>query len=352
MSRPEAPALHPTLAPLAQRWATFLDKVRARVVEIANEADAAYTEVISVDVVDGIAMGNVSRAIKARLLALRQKIDESWSKIDSEIDNVNGVETKVVARFRSEQCAIGRRFGRELEGSTEEIIVPGEASAARALAQLADKERAVAITCPHCGAPVARPPGPFYQTVNTTCGSCRAVVSATPGSASMMLVRGFGAIALAREAALPQWHALQAAEVAWHKLRKKTLDDLARFDAANRTYWQSYAEAMAQVVGWTPQEIADEVRGKMSQFVEYTAKDDRVVRENFGAGLAAIASNDPARVQQWLGMQRDRSGMAEELLEAIVERGWNDHASWFAQIAGLDAETVTDCFYYLSTRGD
>jgi hypothetical protein len=345
-------AVHPALAALEQRWATFIDKVRARVREIAGEADAAYREVIAVEVIDGIALSGVSSAIKARLIALGKKVDESWSKIDGEIDNVEGA-ARDVARFRSQQCAIGRRFGREIDGVTEAIIVKGEADAARALIPLADKERKTPITCPHCGAPVQRPPESDHKTINVTCSSCRAVVTATPGSATMMLVHGIGPIALAREAALPQWHALQAAEVEWHRLRKKTLDDLARFEAANRTYWQAYAEAMGRVMpGWGPQQVSDEVTGKMSQFMQYTAKDDRVVRENMGAGVAAIASGDPARVQSWLGIQRDRSNAAEELLEACVERGWNDHARWLGQVAGLDADTVEDCFYYFSTRGD
>lgn len=61
------------LAPLATRWTTFLDKVRARVREIDGEAVAAYTEVLAVEAVDGTAVSGISSALKARLLALRAR---------------------------------------------------------------------------------------------------------------------------------------------------------------------------------------------------------------------------------------------------------------------------------------
>jgi hypothetical protein len=341
------------LTALEQRWASFVDKVRARVREIAGEAEAAYLEVIATDVIDGTALSGVSSAIKARLIALRQKIDESWRTIDKQYDNLDGIDARTLGRFRGKELAIAQRFGREVERATEDIIVRGEAEAARALLALAEQERAVEVRCAHCGAPVARPVESWSQTINVPCPSCRAVVSVTPGSAATMFVRGTGAIALARDASHAALHALQDAENAWRRLRKKTLDDLARFEAAHRAYWQAYADAMARVLpGWGPERSNDEVRGKMSWFYDTTAKDDRTVRENYGAGVAAAATGDPARVQQWLSAQGDRARAGEDLLEAMIERGWNDRALWVAQVAGLSATTVDDAFYYFETRGD
>ena len=345
--------IDPRLTALEKRWAAFVDKVRGRVREIAGEADAAYREVIATDVVDGTALSGVSSAIKARLIALRQKIDESWRTIDTEYDKLDGVDARTLGRFRAKEIASSRRLGREVERATEDIVVRGEAAAARALHALAEQERAVPVNCPHCGAPVARPPESWSHAVNVACASCRAIVTMMPGTAAMMFVRGSGAISLAREAAHAAWHALQDAEDAWRRLRKKTLDDLARFEAAHRAYWQAYTDAMARVMpSWTAQHSADEIRGKMSWFYDTTGKDDRTVRENYGAGVAAVASGDPARVQQWLSVQRDRAGAAEDLLDAVVERGWSDHARWLAQVAGLSREAVDDTFYYFETRGD
>ena len=82
----QAPPIPTVLAPYQARWLTFADKIRARVKEIEGEAVAAYQEVIAVDVLQGTGVNGVSNALKSRLLGLRTKVDEAWSKIDGEMD--------------------------------------------------------------------------------------------------------------------------------------------------------------------------------------------------------------------------------------------------------------------------
>jgi hypothetical protein len=353
--------IHPALVPLANRWTTFLGKVKARVTEIEGEAKAAYAEVIAVDVVDGTGMSGVSSALKSRLLALRQKVDDSWNTIDAEADKLDLDDGRATGTWRGQMLALRAAFTRELDRETERIILQGEADAARGLQAAAQAEMATAVPCQHCGASIDRRGTPWHQAVNLTCPHCKAVTTATPGTAAQMFTQGLGAISLAREAAWPQWLAMQDAEAAWHKLRHKTLDDLMRWEAANRTYWQAYADAMGRLhPGWTAQHVANEVTGKMSQFMEYTAKDDRTTREINQAGVSAVASGDPARLAQWLAAQRDPGDAAEMLIEASIERGWTQHAPWIAQVAAPIAqkdaewikETVDDAMHYFATRGD
>jgi hypothetical protein len=341
----------PELAPFQARWVAFADKIRARVQEIEAEAVAAYKEVIAIDVLQGTGITGVSNALKARLLGLRQKVDDAWTKLDGEMDEVELDDAKPGAIFRARMLSAKGAFERELERITETIIVYGEAEAARALQQIAMKEAEAPLACDHCGAPLQRPS--WCDTVNVTCSSCHAVTTSTPGTAGAMFAKGAGAIALAFEAALPAWYAKQDAEHVWHSLRHRTLDDLARWEAANRNYWQVFAEAMAKhLPSWTEQTVADEVRGKMSQFMQYEAQSDRIDRENMGAGVAAGCSNDPAAVLAWLGRQRDRDSAREDLVNAFLERGWRDHAKWIAQITGMDGEQLEECEYYFACRGD
>jgi hypothetical protein len=342
----------PALAPFHQRWLAFADKIRARVKEIEGEAVEAYKQVIEIDVLQGTGVNGVSNALKARLQGLRTKVDEAWSKIDGEMDGLDlEDDTRGNAMFRAQMLSAKGAFERELERITETMIVYGEAQAARALAQVAIKEAEAPLSCQHCGASLQRPS--WCDTINVSCPSCRAVTTSTPGTAGMMFAKGAGAIALAFEAALPAWYAKQDAEHVWHSLRHKTLDDLAQWEAANRAYWQAFAETMAKYLpSWTQETIANEVRGKMSQFMEYEAKTDRPDRENLGAGVAAGCSNDPNAVLAWLGRQRDRDSKREELVNAFLERGWKDHARWIAGITGMSAEDLADCEYYLATRGD
>jgi hypothetical protein len=340
----------PALAPFQQRWLTFADKIRARVKEIEGEAVAAYKEVIAIDVLQGTGVNGVSSALKARLLALSTKVDEAWDKIDGEMDGIDD-DDKSVSLYRAKMLSAKDAFRRELERITETIIVYGEAEAARALQAIAMKEADAPLNCQQCGAPLKRPS--WCDTVNVTCSSCRAVTTSTPGTAGAMFAQGAGAIALAFEAALPAWYAKQDAEHVWHSLRHKTLDDLARWEAANRNYWQVFAETMAKYLpSWTQETIANEVRGKMSQFQMYEAKEDRTERENLGAGVAAGCTNDPNQVLAWLGRQNDRDSKREELVNAFLERGWRDHAKWIAQISGMDGEQYQECEYYFDRRGD
>ncbi|MBV8757536.1 MAG: hypothetical protein JO257_09685 [Deltaproteobacteria bacterium] len=340
--------MNPQLQPLATRWDTFMTKVRARVAEIEGEAKAAYDEVIATEVVDGTALSGVSSAIKSRLLALRAKVDDSWNVIDAEADKLD-VPAKELGLFRAQQRALGNALAREVDRRTEEMIVRGEAAAARALLALAERERGAKVPCAQCGAELVS--DAWFDSINLTCPHCHAVTTAYPGTAAMTFFRGSGAIQLAREAAWPAWVAMQDAEAAWHKLRHRTLDDLARWEQANVAYWRAYGEAMARVhPAWNEQRVADEVRGKMSWFYETTSKDDRTVRETNQAGLAAVAAGDAAAVKAWAGKQRDARSACEDLLQAVLERGWNDHARWLAQVAGISAEDLADAVYWQSTR--
>ncbi len=348
----------PQLAPFGTRWTTFLEKVRGRVKEIEAEAKAGYAEVISHDAVDGTGMTGVSNALKARLLQLAEKVADQWSKIDSELDAVE-ISGRAGGYFRAHLVAMTGAFKRWLDRETERMIMQGEAEWARALHVAALEEVKIGVACQHCGAPLEKPL--WHQAINVTCGACRAVSVVTPGTAASMFVGGSGAIFLAREAAWDYWCQMQDAEALWHRIRHKTLDDLARWEQANRAYWQAYASAMGSYIpSWTAQTVQDEVNGKMSQFMQYTAQDERTVRENNTVGIGAVAAGDPNQVVGWVQRQRDPETAAEDLINASLERGWTQHAQWVAQLLGpvvssepsWAAEKLDECTYYYATRGD
>ena len=306
-------------APIAQRWAVFLDKVRGRLREIFAEADGAYRDVFAVDVIDGTAMSGVSSALKARLQQLSSKVEDSWSKIDEEIDQAGeDLDGNVVARFSATQRRLGEALRREIDHQTEDFIVRHEAERERQVAARAAEEAKVPLPCGRCGAALTRPI--HHTPVNITCAHCGSVTTATPGSASAQ----YGAIARAFEAALPQWHALQDAEDAWHLLRHKTEDDLRRFEAATRAYWTAFAAARGNFEpGWTAKEVQGEIVGKMGHFETYTAKSDQGPRAQMTAAIAAACAGDAAGVQAFLA-----DGDADDLLYALAERNLWDQVRW------------------------
>jgi len=345
------PYMPPVLAPFHQRLVAFIEKVRARLREIDAEAQSAYREVIAVDVLDGAGVTGVSNVLNTRLIALGKKVDDAWSKISEEMDAIDHDDEKPAAMFEAWMNSQLGALRREVDRARETIVVRGEADAARKLQELAMAEANAPLFCGHCGNKLQRTT--FAATTDIQCSKCQAVTTATAGTAGTMFAKGSGAIALAFEAALPMWYAKQDAEHLWHALRHKTLDDLARWEWANRQYWQAFAEMLGKSIpGWTAQTVEDEVRGKMSQFELHEKKNDYVVRENMSHGIAAVGSNDPNQIMAWLQRQRDQDSAREELVTALVERGWRDHARWVAQLSGMPADDYNDVEYYYACRGD
>ena len=69
----------------AQRWAAFLGKVRARLTEILEEANAGLEEIIATEVIDPGPLSAAQNEVKARLFGLREKIGPAWTKLESEL---------------------------------------------------------------------------------------------------------------------------------------------------------------------------------------------------------------------------------------------------------------------------
>ncbi len=356
------PPWHPALQPFAVRWTTFLDKIRARLTEIENESRGAYAEVTAHDAVDSTGLSGVSSAITARLHTLRQKVDDAWSKIDGEIDAVELEDAKVGGRFRGAMIVLKLALNRELDRRREALTAHGEAHWARALGEVAAHEAHAPLACAHCGAALARPttgPG-VYQATNIPCPHCKALTTAQPGTATAMFYGGTGAHLLAREAALPAWDAMEDAEHRWHRLRHPTQNDVDQYEHAQRAYWRAYGEHMGRFhTGWTATHVEDEIRGKLSSFLQTTSRQDQDDRTKIGSGLAAVATGEAPHVVAWLQRQPDAESAAEALMTAAIERGWRDHVPWIAQIAapvlGTDAdwiaEKVDDVTYHYATSG-
>ena len=358
------PTYPQALQALADRWAVFSGKIRERVQAVFAEAGAAYQDVMAIDVVDGTALSGVSSALEARFHGLREKIDESWNKIDEEIDRAGDSidDAKLVGRFRGELLRVKLALGREVERSGREFIWRREADAARGLHAKAMTEVGAPLACSQCGAGLHREM--WHKPVNVKCPHCGAMTTATPGTAGALFVAGTGAIALAFEAAIAEWHALQDAEVQWHRLRHRTVDDLARFEQATRVYWTAFARGRAQwMPGWGEGEIAAEVQGKMGHFEKFVTAMDQKARADTTQALSAAASGDVGAVHAWARSQRDAGSAAEELLEAVVERGWGDLAKWLAPVVHplvaedepRDAwvrEKLEDLANTIHTRGD
>ena len=157
----------------AQRWATFLGKVRARLGEILAEANAGLEDIIATEVIDPGPLSAAQNEVKARLFALREKIGPAWAKLEAELPGE--LEDQ----------------GRALESDILEAIEVLEAQTRQKyrarLAELAHAELAERmLVCSKCAAPLPEP-AVKHRVENVTCTHCHAVNTVRPGLAMAML---------------------------------------------------------------------------------------------------------------------------------------------------------------------
>jgi hypothetical protein len=160
----------------AQRWTTFLGKVKARLGEILAEADAGLDDIIATEVIDPGPVSSAQNEVKARLFALREKIGPAWTKLEPELGERSG--------HLEDQ-------GRALEGEIMKAVELFEAQTqAKYRARLSElshaelKERKLA--CSKCAAPLPEP-AVRHRVENVTCPHCQAVNTVRPGLATAML---------------------------------------------------------------------------------------------------------------------------------------------------------------------
>jgi hypothetical protein len=158
------------------RWDAFLGKVRARLAEILEEADAGFDEIVSVEVIDPGPITSAQNEVRARLHALTDKIDASFSKLEGELgDHADAAQDE------------GRALSDEILEAAEAIEASSQKKWVKRLRELAAQERAARkLNCSRCGATLPEPEIQ-HRVVNVTCSHCEAVNTVRPGAAMAML---------------------------------------------------------------------------------------------------------------------------------------------------------------------
>ncbi|MBL8955887.1 MAG: hypothetical protein JNK82_34250 [Myxococcaceae bacterium] len=215
------------------RWSAFLQKVSQRADEILAEAEPGFDELISMEVLDPVPLSSALTEFHARMLGLEKKIDDSWEKIDAELDE---------PAARDELYAAGQKVKKSIARRSKVLQVQKQAKAAHAIWELAKTEMAkvkASTRCSQCGAPIGVTV--FHEASNVTCGHCKAVSVVRPGMATLMFFQGVCLHALGEEAALEESARLDEAVERYQGKRSKRKADVDAWVAAHRKYWLVYA---------------------------------------------------------------------------------------------------------------
>ncbi len=225
------------------RWTAFLEKVTQRADEILAEADPGFDELIATEVLDPVPLSSALTEFHSRMLGLEKKIDDSWEKIDADLDE---------PRARDELYELGRKARKAIARKSKVLQVQKQAKAAHAIWELAKAEMAKVKSssrCSQCGAPIV--PEVFHQASNVTCAHCKAVSVLRPGMATLLFYQGICLHAFGEEAALDESARLEDAIERYQAKRNKKKADVDAWVQAHRKYWQVYARGYGtHVPGW------------------------------------------------------------------------------------------------------
>ncbi len=309
---------------LAGRWQTFVGKVEQRLGEVMAEAEVGLDEVIAAEVVDPGPLSQAIQVVRARLHGLSQKVDESWDKIDGEIDAILepmdvGPDWEALQAKRSALRRAGWGLREKIDLQVEIFRVKKEADAARALWAIVEKEMTEERTCERCG--VTLRPGILRAPTSFPCPSCKAVHALRPGLAAAMFFQGGKVHSLAEETALGAWMELRIEEKRYQALRHPADEDRARFEAATLAYWRAYCAAYARHdPAWTPEHVEKEIAGRMGQFRAFDSEAD--TRGRMGEILRLAKAGDAAGATRVAAARGDLAGsFASDAAEAAIERG-------------------------------
>jgi len=158
----------------AQRWTTFLGKMRARLQEILTEADAGFDELIATEAIDPAPISSAYNEVRGRLFALRDKIEPAWAKLAGELEGQHALEDQ------------GRKLGDDILRAADALDDQVKAKHLARLEELAKEELAArSLKCTRCGAQLPDPPV-LHRVENVTCTHCQAVNTVRPGPAMAM----------------------------------------------------------------------------------------------------------------------------------------------------------------------
>lgn len=329
-----SPAARGALEPLAQRWAGFLQKLKARVAEVHAEAHAGLDPLIEAHATDHGPMGAAFSALQARFNGLGTKLGDAWDKMDEQMDealedvedDLKESDWEAFAIFRSHLVNEERALLDEIELGYEKLTTEKNGRWARKLQQLAQAEVAQGAKCTSCGGPV--PLETPWQASKAACSHCGVMNDVSPGLAAGLFYQGLGAHALAHEAAFDAWLEEWNAKRAFDARRcPSAYDHWVYLEAAKKYYTQYYTAGLQVHPGFT-QDVAAAVAAKMKHYSAWDQPIDQQARQCIGEVVDAANRGDAAALKAAVE-KRPHHVDLDDIGYALVERGLIDAAKHY-----------------------
>src|SRR4051812_41711229 len=182
-----SPNLRAPAETVKTKWDGFVPKIDARVNEVIVEADQGLDELIAQHGLDPGPMGAAFSALQVRFRGLGGKLDEAWSKIDNEFDQVRdaaqtGKDHETLGHLWASMRASYAQAKDRIDLAYEGVQSRKSGQWARALLTQAQRDSQQPVQCTKCGGGIQQTV--FHQSSNVTCSHCGAVNQLHPGMAA------------------------------------------------------------------------------------------------------------------------------------------------------------------------
>jgi hypothetical protein len=264
-------------AEVLARWEAFQQKTQQRFQEIMQEAEAGFRDLIASDPTDVITFGNAERGIHARVLALVQKINDTF--LQQVNLNVDGPERDLAsARMKQQTSAMTTGWQRLLLGKKADLY--------RAMYPLAMAAMQSPVPCTNCGSPLTKQDP--LQVEALTCPACRTVVQAAYPPVVASYFGGAGQV-FPEIATFDKRAAIEAQRERAYQARRTSngwadepIESLRQWEQMELDSWRTFFTTKAQFVRMTPQQIEEWVASRMRPFYEDLERSNDVWRRAKG----------------------------------------------------------------------
>jgi hypothetical protein len=259
------------------RWGAFEQKIRDRLTEVMQEAEAGFKDLVASDPTDAITFGNAEGAINARVEGLLQKLHETFSsQVTMALAGGPDLD-RAIEQMETTSTAMRLAWKRLAMRSKTDLY--------RAMYTRVAAEMQRPVSCTGCGAPLAKTTPHRVEAI--ACSACRTLVQAAPAPVVSTYFGSAGHV-FAEAATLEKRAAIDEQRRRAHSGRKargyadEPLESLKEWERMELDYWRTYFETAAKILPSTPKEIDEWVASRMQPFYESLERSNDVWRRARG----------------------------------------------------------------------
>jgi RNase P subunit RPR2 len=253
-----------TTASPVQRWDDFLGKIEERYNALIAEAIAGSRDLFNDTEFNLVPVSQAWSAIRAQVLSLQRKIDDTWSsQVEAAFENA-GIDYTVADKHRNKGFALSEKI--ETDYDRRYVLAMGDL--AKTMFEKASVEATKTFPCKNCGTHL-EPPKHVFRSAYIVCPSCNMSNTYEPGGL-LRSAEHFCSDALSTVSAMAERDAMVRLEKSVNRLSSDaiTLQHLKAWETATMTFWKKYLTARIALIPEFEKEYDADLNAAMKRFYD------------------------------------------------------------------------------------